>query len=64
VLIAVKFNDEVGLDAQEVDDVALNWVLASTFQIEELPVSKPRPEDAFGLALIDSQLTREIEKSL
>jgi hypothetical protein len=56
VRIAVDFDDEAGLKADEVDDIAAYWVLAS-----ELPAIHPMgtealPQDLFSVGHVPTEL--------
>jgi hypothetical protein len=60
VLTAIEFNHQHALDADEVDHVAIDLVLATELAAIQLAVPQAIPERPFGVGHAKTQFTRPV----
>lgn len=61
---AIDFEDQTGLETDEVDDELPEYVLAAKFVAVETTAAQARPEDSFGCRLFRPQVASVFVKSL
>jgi hypothetical protein len=52
VLSAIDFNDELSVEADEIEDVALEWHLPAEFDSVEAPVAQQEPQLPLGIGRV------------
>jgi len=57
---AVKLDNDLGLNANEVTDINIDWVLPPELEAVDLPATQPTPKALLGLRLVLAQFAREM----
>ena len=55
---AVDFNDQLGADGHEIDDVAIDRTLTAEFNAYQAAIPQRTPKYGFGVCLLRPKLTR------
>jgi hypothetical protein len=57
---AVKLDYDLGLNANEVTDINIDWVLPPELEAVDLPATQPAPKALLGLRLVLAQFAGEM----